>query len=191
VQGRDSSNAVADAAMQRYAAGDMSAFEELYDALVPRLYSFVLRKVRCDARAEDLVQQTMMRVHCARSRFIPGSRVTPWVYAIATRLLIDQSRRRSLELVATQRERGACSASSGDSPESVAAGREIEALVRAEVARLSVPQRAAFELVHYDHMSPTEAAELLGVTVASIKLRLQRANCAVRTAVRDAVGKGN
>src|SRR5688572_22381680 len=73
VQLRESSNPAADAAMERYANGDEAAFGELYDALVPRLYAFVLRKMRDPVRAEDLVQQTMLQVHCARGRFVPGS----------------------------------------------------------------------------------------------------------------------
>jgi RNA polymerase sigma-70 factor (ECF subfamily) len=176
--------------MERYSNGDTAAFGELYDALVPRLYAFVLRKVRDPARAEDLVQQSMLQVHCARGRFVPGSRVTPWVYAIATRLFLDQARRKKIEVLASDGDEERERASDRPGPDSFTESRELEAILRAEVERLSTAQRQAFELVVYAQMSHAEAAETLGVTVASIKLRLQRANHAVRDALRLAEHAG-
>src|SRR5258708_5498548 len=92
-----SSDAAADGAMDRYASGDVEAFSVLYDLLAPRLYGFLLRQTRNPARAEDLVQQTLLQMHCARGRFIRGAPVTPWAFAIARRLLIDDVRRNKLE----------------------------------------------------------------------------------------------
>ncbi len=176
--------------MDRYAEGDASAFVELYDALEPQLYRYLVRKMRNPARAEDIVQQTMLRVHCARGRFVRGSRVTPWVFAIATRILVDQVRRKKLELLTSDGDESRDRASDAPCPESTAASRELEALVRTEVEQLTEPQREAFELVHYGQMSHAEAAETLGVSVASIKLRLQRANGLLRDALRTATGEG-
>src|SRR5258708_6508330 len=73
-----SSGAAADAAMDGYACGEADAFPELYDLLAPRLYGYLLRQMRCSARSEHLVQQTMLQIHCARGRFIRGASVTPW-----------------------------------------------------------------------------------------------------------------
>lgn len=175
----ESSNPVADAAMQRYSRGDASAFAELYDALAPRLYAFAFRKTRSPIRAEDLVQQTMLHVHCARARFVPGSRVTPWVYAIATRLFLDQVRRKKIEVLVAEGEE-TDHASERPGPDIFAEARELETLVRAEVDRLPAPQREAFELVVYAEMSNAEVAEMLGVSIPSVKMRLQRANAAIR-----------
>ena len=88
-----------DAAMDRYAAGDDAAFEAVYDGLAPRLYGFLLRQTRDRARAEDVVQQTMLQIHRARGRFTPGAQVVPWAFAIARRLLIDQHRRGGREVL--------------------------------------------------------------------------------------------
>src|SRR6266566_2911766 len=91
-----SSNVAADGAMDRYASGDVEAFSVLYDLLAPRLYGFLLRQTRNASQAEDLVQQTLLQIHCARGRFIRGAPVTPWAFAIARRLLIDESRKHRL-----------------------------------------------------------------------------------------------
>src|SRR4051812_10555208 len=82
-------SAALDAAMDRYAGGDDAAFEIVYDGLAPRLQSFLLRYTNDRARAEDVVQQTMLQIHRARGRFLIGSQVVPWAFANARRLLID------------------------------------------------------------------------------------------------------
>jgi RNA polymerase sigma-70 factor, ECF subfamily len=169
--------------MARYAAGDEYAFEELYRQLAPPLFDFLLRKVGERARAEDLVQQSMLQMHVARGRFVPGSRVAPWAFAIAKRLFLDGARRKKLELLTADGNPPADSASEGPGPLTLLESRELESLVFAQLPGLSDGQREAFELVHYRQMSHAEAAEALGVSVASIKLRMQRANGAVRDAL--------
>ncbi len=83
----------ANVAMDRYACGDDAAFDELYDLLAPRLNVFLCRRVRDEALAEDLVQQTFLQMHAARRHFSQGAEVMPWAFAIARRLLIDSVRR--------------------------------------------------------------------------------------------------
>ena len=82
----------ASAAMDRYACGQDAAFSDLYDLLAPRLSAFIGRRTRDRALAEDLVQQTFLQMHTARSHFCSGADVTPWAFAIARRLLIDTIR---------------------------------------------------------------------------------------------------
>src|SRR5438067_2388234 len=83
----------ANVAMDRYASGDDTAFGLVYDALAPRLYPFLLRKTRDPSRAEDLVQQTFLQMHCARETYVTGADVLPWAFAIARRLAIDAFRK--------------------------------------------------------------------------------------------------
>src|SRR5260370_22789065 len=91
----------ANAAMDRYAAtGDAAAFEELYDRLAPRLHAFLVRRTKNTARTKDLVQQTFLQMHCARSHFARGGEVMPWAFAIARRLLIDGARKAGRECLA-------------------------------------------------------------------------------------------
>jgi len=168
--------------MDRYASGDPAAFGELYDALAPRLYAFIMRSVHDSARAEDLVQQTLLQMHCARGRFVRGSKVTPWAFAIIRRLFLDQARRKKLEVLSSDGSDDVEAASHRPGPEECAQMRELEYLVRQELARLTPAQQTAVELVYYGQLSNAEAAEALGVTVASIKLRVQRASQAIRLA---------
>ena len=178
----------ASAAMDRYARGDDSVFPELYDLLAPRLSSFLLRRIRDTARAEELLQQTFLQMHCARRHFSEGSSVVPWAFAIARRLLIDDFRKRGREVLSDDdgrenRERAAPDAW----PDRTLGQRRLVRRMEGELARLPEAQRATFELVQRDGLSMDEAAAILGTTVNAARLRVSRAHQALRAALGDAV----
>lgn len=176
-----------DAAMDRYARGEDAAFAEVYDGLAPRLMAFLVRYTRDRARAEDVVQQTMLQIHRARGRFTPGAQVVPWAFAIARRLLIDSHRRGGREVLSPTGDDGyekvlaAVDARADD----VAIAKEIAARLVEELAKLPENQRTAFELIKQDGLSVAEAAQVLGTTVAAVKLRAHRAYEALREVLAD------
>jgi RNA polymerase sigma-70 factor, ECF subfamily len=173
--------------MDRYAAGDDGAFEVVYDSVAPRLGSYLARRVRDRAAVEDIVQQTFLHIHRARGSFIPGAEVLPWAFAIARRLMIDNDR-------VAQRHRAVEVEGDHDVPalmateatgEEMAVAKQIARRIDAELARLSEPQRAAFELIKNEGMSLAQAAAVLGTTVTAVKLRVHRAYLALRNALGD------
>jgi RNA polymerase sigma-70 factor, ECF subfamily len=177
-----------DAAMDRYAAGEDAAFGELYDLLAPRVFGYLMRQTRDRARAEDLLQQTLLQMHAARGRFIVGSQVTPWAFAIARRLMIDGMRRGKREVLR------AGDGSEGEGAEPMAQDAPADELVEAqelagrlqkELARLPENQRVAFELIKQEGLSVAQAAEVLGTTVTAVKLRAHRAYEALRGILGD------
>ena len=179
-------NAPVDDAMDRYAAGDDAAFAELYDLLAPRLYGYLLRQTRDPARAEDLVQQTMLHIHRARGRFIRGAEVTPWAFAIGRRLMIDAIRRGKREVLAGDREEPSQEApATEDAADDLVQAQETANRIQRELARLPETQRVAFELVKQEGLSLAEAAQVLGTTVAAVKLRAHRAYEALRAVLGE------
>lgn len=184
-----SSEPAADAAMDRYACGDASAFSEVYDLLAPRLCGYLFRQTRDTWRTEDLLQQTMLHIHHYRARFVRGARVVPWAFAIARRLFIDSLRRRKFEGSLPTYDNGADATVhlvSDDRPADDAMyGAELGRLMQRELERLPEGQRAAFELVKHDGLTLAEAAAVLGTTVTAVKLRNHRTYVALRTALGD------
>jgi RNA polymerase sigma-70 factor (ECF subfamily) len=176
----------ADTAMDRYAAGDDAAFALVYDELAPRLFGYLLRQTRDRARAEDLLQQTLLHMHRARGRFIPGAEVRPWAFAIARRLLVDSVRRAKFEMLSDDGEPdpGPSAAAAADQ---VVHTREILARIDQALGDLPVSQRSAFELLKLEGLSVAEAAEVLGTTVAAVKLRAHRAYEALRGSLGEAL----
>jgi RNA polymerase sigma-70 factor (ECF subfamily) len=177
----------ANAAMERYAAGDEAAFAELYDALAPRLHQFLARQTRDSSRADDLLQQTLLQIHRARGRFAPGADVFPWAFAIARRLFIDSIRRAKHEVVADTASTEAAyqPAANGPPPDDQLHVKRVAHALARELARIPEPHRVAFELVKTEGLSMREAAEVLGTTVTAVKLRAHRAYVALRAALPE------
>jgi len=174
----------ADLAMERYAAGDGAAFGLVYDALAPRLYGYLLRQTRDRPRAEDLVQQTMLQIHRARDRFIPGAEVTPWAFAIARRLLVDEVRRGRRIVLSDDGDQDSGPSDLPGADQVFAAGELAERIQRI-LAQLPLSQRVAFELIKQEGLTVAEAAQVLGTTVAAVKLRAHRAYEALRAALGE------
>jgi RNA polymerase sigma-70 factor (ECF subfamily) len=178
--------AALNAAMDRYAGGDSSGFAELHRALYPRLLAFLTRMSGSQATAADLVQETFLRMHRARSSFAPGAAVIPWAYAIARNTHHDHAR--AAKLRETER------LPSDPGPEMVDGGADAEAraiasqaarVVEEVLARLPASQREAFVLLRYEGMSVQDAAAVLGATPTAVKLRAFRAYEALREALAE------
>lgn len=169
----------ADRAMERYADGDSSAFALLYDAIAPRLFGYLVRHCRDETAARDLLQHTMLHLHRARGTFRKGAAVMPWAYAIARRLILDGARRSKLE----SRQSAPTEELSYGGPDEHVAATQLLKRVQRVLFKLPEAQRTAYELVKQEGLTAREAAEVLGWTLASVKLRVHRADVAVRAAL--------
>ena len=185
-------------AMERYAAGDDDAFTILYPGLARHLRAFALRLVGSHPIAEDLTQETFLRIHRARRGFMPGARVVPWALAIARNTWLDHARSKYVLL---QREASRVSAPRSDfdaesahdswadladSSEEVAIAHELVTVVERVLGELPIAQSEAFILLRFEGLSVREAADVLGTTATAVKLRAFRANAALREALGDA-----
>src|SRR6478609_4193497 len=80
--------------MGRYCAGEQAAFHVLYQRLAPKIMAYLWGMIGDRAAAQDLVQQTFLKVHEARSAYVRGANPIPWIYTIAHRTCLDEIRRR-------------------------------------------------------------------------------------------------
>lgn len=187
---RDDERQTLNAAMDRYAEGNDSAFAEIYDLLAPRLLAFFNRQLGDTARAEDMVQQTLLQMHAARRNYVTGSEVLPWAFAIGRNALIDSRRRTRKEVLFTTSADDAAAVDLRvdrvSNPDDLAATREMADLVRSELARMPATHRAAYDLVRAEGLSVAETAEILGTTPNAVKLRVHR----VYNALRSVLGIG-
>jgi RNA polymerase sigma-70 factor (ECF subfamily) len=180
-------NRALDDAMDRYAGGADAAFSEVYDALAPRLYGYLVRQIRNPGIAEELVQQTFLHMHRARGQFVRGAPVLPWAFAIARRLLVDQVRRNKREVIATTTEEGVADSAASEeaAADDLLHASQMADRVRDVLLTLPESQRVAFELLKIEELSVAEAAQTVGTTSAAIKLRAHRAYEAIREALGD------
>jgi RNA polymerase sigma-70 factor, ECF subfamily len=185
----EAGNMNANEAMARYAQGHEGAFEIVYEVVAPRIEGYVRRKVRDSSRVEDIVQQTFENMHKARGRFIPGSDVVNWAFAIARNLVIDTGKKTGRESSADMTEEnetmGAVLAAAVAGGEELFLARETGALLVRTFGRLTRLQQEVFELVKLEGLSYQQAAATLGITVPSVRMYAHRAYLSLREAVAD------
>ena len=172
-------------AMGRYASGEASAFAEVYAFVAPRLQAFLLRQTGDSGLADDLRQQTMLKMHRARFQYTRRANLMAWVLVIARRLVIDSARTcrpRPVQLDDTGDELEL--ATRADADELVHVRQMIEHL-EDELTRLPESQRVAFELLHRHGLSLAEAAVSLRISVGALKVRIHRVYRALRVAIAE------
>lgn len=166
-------------------AGDESAFDTLFQRWSGPLLRYVERMVRDAASAEELVQETFLRMYRARERYQPDARFSTWLYTIATRLALNELRRprrqhphRSTDEEDTE---NAPLVLAGDTPraDDIAHARQIGASVEIALATLPERQRAALWLSAVEGLSYAEIAATLETTEKSVKALVHRARCAL------------
>jgi RNA polymerase sigma-70 factor (ECF subfamily) len=182
----DTSALRADRAMARYAAGDDAAFGELYDELAPLLQRYLARRTRDEALVEDLVQQTFLKMHKGRGRFIPGAPVRPWACSIAVRLLIDCVKHSKVarETFLGDGQEGGEPFEVG-SPESELVAHRLLAQLQAAVAALPHRQAQAWHLSRDEGLPPSQIASRLDITENAAKLLVHKALKKIRSAFRE------
>jgi RNA polymerase sigma-70 factor (ECF subfamily) len=177
------------ALMQRYACGDDAAFERFYALTSPRLYRFCRRLSLHDSDADDVFQETYLRVHRARSTYLPGADPLHWAFAIARSVSIDRHRRRCRRREHADAGASASQGSAADArydPEVHARAHDLAELVTRELHRMSEKNRVAYVLLREEELSVREAAAVLGTTPTAVKQRAHRAYEQLRAAVARA-----
>lgn len=166
--------------VRRVAAGDEEALGLLYDRLGRPVYALCLRIVRDPGAAEELTQETFVRLWRSAASFdVERGRVSTWLLRIAHNLALNEiRRRRSRPVVAPEVEwETAASAltdpNTADDPALASDLRERAEVVRAALAELPTPQRQAIELAFFGGLSQVEVAAALGDPLGTVKSRIR------------------
>ena len=154
---------------------DASGLFEIYH---DRIYRYVLGLVRNPAEAEDLTQDTFLRAYSYGDSLRDSEAVHGWLYRIATHVCLDRLRLRK-PLISLDGEEGEnClrpPVSEFPSPLEIAERKETSACVQRCLDFLPDKYRAVILLREAHSLTAREIADLLGVTVATVKIRLHRA----------------
>lgn len=154
------------------------------------LHRYLLSLVRDDAEAEDLTQETFLRAHQKLSTLTDDSRLVPWLYKIATNVARDRFRQASFRhrpepLADPDEDDAGTHVALDESPrlDKLLEQREMGDCVRGYLERLSEPHRAAILLHDVEGLTNPEIAEMLGVSLATVKIRVHRARQELRAAL--------
>lgn len=174
------------ALVARLRAADAEAFDGVYAAFNTRLFTFLLRLSRRRDVAEDLLDETWMRLVRHAPRLQPDTRLGPWLYTVARNLHTSYVRSRMLEDTAAAGLMSLWPVSVGQpSPFEATAANELERRIEAALAGLPLPAREVLLLVGVAGLDPSDAADVCGITPQALRQRLHRAREALARALDD------
>jgi len=164
---------------ERFAQGDMNAFEELFRQFQRDVYGWIVRIVRDTGTAEDLTVDTFLRAYRARARFDPERSFGAWLRRIATNLAFDHLKRSRREAPLDD----SLPAAVTDSNPGVQ--RERREQIDRAFRKLSPKLRLVAMLALVEDVPYREIAEALGIPDATVRVRVFRATQYLRESLKE------
>lgn len=165
--------------MVEYQAGSLDAFQEIYGALASELLRYLRYLAREPDNADDLLQETFLRLHRSRAAYNPTYAVKPWLFGLARNVFLMKRR--------AARRFTAVHSTSADLPD-VSVPPEVDRLgsaheIRRSIAGLAEDQAEALLLHHEWGFTFDEIAGMLGVTAVAARARASRGMAELRHAL--------
>ena len=162
---------------QRFVAGDLEAFEQLFRHHQRQVYAWIIRIVRNSATAEDLTVETFWRIYRSRTLFRVDGNFSAWSHRVATNVALDHLRKARREV---------------DLPDDLlapttpdpAVSREMRERIRSAFTNLPPKYRLVATLALIEDAPYEEIAAAAGITVALVKVRVFRATRMLRKQLR-------
>ncbi|AVO43812.1 sigma-70 family RNA polymerase sigma factor [Phreatobacter cathodiphilus] len=154
----------------RVAKGDRLAFRALYARHNVRVFRFILRFIKDEGQAEDLIGEVFLDVWRQADRFEGRSSVSTWILGMA-RFKALSSLRKTTEAELDE-EQAAAIADDADTPETVSQKLDKAKAIRRCIDQLSPEHREIVDLVYYQEKSISEVAEIVGIPENTVKTRM-------------------
>lgn len=171
--------------LERFRTGNARAFEDLMRRHRTALYNFILRSVRQRETAEEILQDTWLRIIQGAGDFQRASKFSTWAYTVARNLCIDHARKASLRkhpsLDQGSRQGddgptlGETLTDSGPQPDRDAVGHELQTRLTDAIAALPADQKEVFLLREYSDLAFKEIATIVGAPENTVKSRMRYA----------------
>lgn len=170
----------ADAALvARVGSGDSAACRLLMETHLGRVHAFAWRMLGDAGDAEDVAQETFLRLWRQAGKWRAEARVGTWLHRVAHNLCVDRLRKRRDD--AGEEPPDLPDPAPGPAAEHHRG--QVARRVAAALARLPERQRAAIALVHYQELGNIEAADIMGISVESLESLLSRGRRGLREAL--------
>ena len=172
-------------------SGSEAAYRELVTRYERPVFSLVFRMVRDRETAEDLSQETFIKVLNNLDRYSPEFKFSSWLFKIANNLTIDHLRRRRVDTISIEgapdavtvesaRATSIAVVSQDQSPLEELESRELGTAIEAAIARLRPEYRACILLRHVEDRSYEEIAEIVKLPLGTVKTYIHRARHELR-----------
>ena len=176
--------------------GKETAYRELLSRYERPVFSLIFRMVRDRETAEDLAQETFVKVLNNIDRYSPDFKFSSWLFKIANNLTIDHLRRRRVDTISIEGAPDAVTAesakatsitiaSSDQSPLAELESRELGLAIERAIGKLRPEYRACIMLRHVEDRSYEEIAEIVKLPLGTVKTYIHRARHELRMALDD------
>lgn len=159
--------------------GRRPEFQEVYDQFAPRIHRYLGRFVGA-SEAQDLTQEVFVRVSQALDGFRGESRLSTWIYRIATNVALDRLRAAGPAAADRQRPEEAPVADPAPAAEQQSIRKEMNECIRGFVEDLPADYHSVIVLSEFEELTDREIAEVLGISLEAVKIRLHRARARLR-----------
>lgn len=183
--------------VRRCLAGDEKAYRELVEMYQGQVFSLAMRMVRRREDAEDVTQETFVRMFRALERYDTSRPFAAWLMTIASRLCIDHIRRRRVNPVSlTQYEpdsdenREMDVEDPGPGPDEITSNTEEERRSNDLIQSLPPHYRVVVVLRHQQDLSYEEIAQALNLPLGTVKARIHRAREILKQRLEPHAGEG-
>jgi RNA polymerase sigma-70 factor (ECF subfamily) len=173
------------ALVSRMRAGDVTAFDEIFDAFNNGLLGFLTRMVKNRSVAEDLLEETWLRLISGGEKLDADTRLGPWLFTVARNLYVSYCRNRAREQSYTADLTLLWPAGLPQTPFDAASLKELEQRLEAAIAWLPPIYREVLLLVGVEGLRPVDAARVCGISPESLRQRLSRARQLILRLVPD------
>jgi len=168
-----------DALMQRVREGDDDAFAEIVDRYKDSLVNYLTHLVRSRDRAEEVAQDAFVRLYRNASKYKQQERLGPYLFRIATNLVVTEARREKRWGLLLPRLH-ASSRQSEPAPDTNLLTTEIQRQVSAAIERLPLQYRAPLVLFEIEEWSYDDIAKAMDIPCGTVKSRISRARDLLR-----------
>ena len=172
--------------MRQVSRGDRDAFAALVEIHTPALERFAMRMLLERQRAEEVLQETLMKAWQEAARYDPEkARLSTWLHQIAHNLCIDILRRQRREQPLT--ENADTIIGSDESPESLVQTQETQRQLTSAIGALSQRHRTALILTYYQSLPNRDVAQIMGISVRALESLLVRARRELKTILEESI----
>jgi len=183
-----------EALVARARSGNIAAFEQIVTAYEKRVYNLALRMMGNPDDASDVAQEAFLRVYSSLRSFRGDSSFSTWIYRIVSNICLDELRKRNRQRLAyldepVESEDGEMSKQVPDpspGPDDVLQQTETRECIQRGIASLHEDHRVIVVLRDIQGLSYEEIAEILGISLGTVKSRLNRARTALKERLQRA-----
>lgn len=165
--------------------GRESAYRELIDRYQRPVFALIYRMVRDRELAEDLAQDTFVKVLNALDRYKPEYKFSSWIFKIANNTALDEIRRKRLKTISLQGSPNAVTpdqqaattpsiASDDQAPDEFVEARELSAEIEVALGEIRAEYRSAIVMYHMEGLAYEEIAQVMDVPLGTVKTYIHR-----------------